>query len=205
MEAVFLDVRKAYRLLHDYQRLILDAVNYMGRQLGLEYVGGWPKFSDRPPTERKQKPDDLTRWAWDWLNFMEYDFHFQQVISETSTIHFSVLLISDSGFYCALDSDCDETETIKFLPAEQSESLLGIVMCHNDWPNPDFMQDRKGMKTFIETRGELPPDLAAAGVVAKCFPLIRLAGESEATQLVDEIVLLAKSHKIPLSRIDSIE
>lgn len=198
MDEVLLDVRKAYRLLHDYQRLVLDAVNYIGRQLELDYVGGWPKFSDATPRPGKGSFDC---WAWDWLNFMEYDFHFTKTTSDNRTIYFSALLISDSGYFSSPDTNEDATDTSNFLPAEQSQSLLGIVMCHSDWPAPLFMEDRAEMKRFIETKGELPPDLTAAGVVAKCFPLTRLATESEASRLVDEIVLFAKSHKIPLSRV----
>jgi hypothetical protein len=33
IDEVFLNVRKAYRLLHDFQRMVRDAVSYIGAQL----------------------------------------------------------------------------------------------------------------------------------------------------------------------------
>jgi hypothetical protein len=34
IEQALLDVRKAYRLLHDYQRMVMDALNYVGSSWG---------------------------------------------------------------------------------------------------------------------------------------------------------------------------
>lgn len=201
MDEVLLDVRRAYRLLHDYQRMVLDAIHYLGRQLELPYIGGWPKFSDRPPTERAARPDDLQRWAWDWLNFYLYDFHFRRDTPDGASIYFSILLISDTGFFLSEAPDASETQTADFLPSERSQTLIGVIMSAKDWPGPQFMETRERVKTFIETGGELHKDQIDAGLVAKCYPLSRLSSEASASQLVDEIVLFAKSQGIPLSRI----
>lgn len=48
-----LDVRKSYRLLHDYQRAALDAASYIGNRLGLSYQGGYGT-SPASPARRPQ-------------------------------------------------------------------------------------------------------------------------------------------------------
>ena len=44
IEKALVDVRKAYRLLHDYQQAVLDAAKYIGSRLGLELRRRLPVF-----------------------------------------------------------------------------------------------------------------------------------------------------------------
>lgn len=199
IEATLLEVRKAYRLLHDYQRLVLDAVDYVGKQLGFAYAGGYSKFSATAPGQGKGQ---LKCWAWDWLNMILYEFHFTRRGDDGALWRFSILLISDTGFFCSKLEETDKRDIDSFLPVEESATKIGFLMSAREWPDPAFMRDKDGMKRFIEHDGEMPPEHTIAGVVGGCWNVARLASEDEASRLVDDIVFRARAVGIPLQRVE---
>jgi len=91
IDQALLDVRKAYRLLHDYQRAALDAVKYIGSQLGFTYNGGSPRFSSCAPRPGKGQ---LNLWAWDWLNIVCHDFDFISESKEPEVLGLKIRLFS---------------------------------------------------------------------------------------------------------------
>lgn len=199
IEQALLDVRRAYRLLHDYQRMVLDAVNHIGKQFGLSYRGGYPLFSNATPREGKGA---LHNWAWDWLNMVFYEFYFRpQGEDENTSLRFSVLLISDTGYFCAEDESLAATNVGGFLLPEQSSTKVGFVLSGPKWDALSFLKNKNEMKTFIEKDGALPAEYAAKGIHAKCVDLARLASEEETNVLLDELVAFAQANDIPLKRI----
>lgn len=200
IDQALLDVRKAYRLLHDYQRMVIDAVNYIGKQLNVVYVGGWPRYSDASPRAGR---GELDSWAWDWLNMMFYEFHFERQIEEGKHLRLSLLLISDTGYFCAEDEMLQKTNLRGYLAADASATKLGFILSAEYWPDTGFTLDKAQMKSFIENRGELPIDWSEKGFVGGCVDINRLASEEETIVLLDEIVALARSSGIPLNRTSS--
>ena len=196
IEAALLDVRKAYRLLHDYQRMVMDALDYVGTQFGLTYLGGWPKFSGAMPRPGRGGLDYL---AWDWLNMMAYDFHFTREIEEGKTLMVSMLLISDTGYYCSKEEALEQIDPADFLPLEQSGTKIGFVISVKEW-RPEFMEDRAAMRAFIETGGKLPSEFEGKGIVTRCYDLARLMSEDSTNGLIDELIAVAKKAHIPLQR-----
>lgn len=194
---VMQDVRRAYRLLHDYQRMVLDGVAYLGKQMGLTYVGGWPKFSSVTP--RAGKGGLQTHWAWDWLNLMQHDFHFQLLEEKTVRAHVSMLLISDTGYFFSERDHLVKTDVADFLPAEKSQTLLGFIIARETWGYMGFMEDREGMRKFI-LNGELPPHLRELGMIGLCYDLAELETEAKASVLADKVVAKASAAGVPLSR-----
>ena len=200
IDEALLDVRKAYRLLHDYQRMALDAIGYIGKQLDMTYFGGFAKFSDTTPREGK---GGLDFWAWDWLNMMEYEFHFTQDIDGGTVLRLSILLISDTGYFCSENETLDQTNVSDFLAPEQSFTEVCFILSGNNWPDTSFMEDKKVMKSFIETRGTLPAEIAAEGIIGKCCNFSRLASEEDTNVLIDELIACANRAGIPLKRLKS--
>jgi len=94
-----IEVRKAYRLLYDYQKKVLDLVQFIGTEFGRSYKGGYSKYSNVTPRNGK---GHLSNWGWDWLNMYYYEFNFH---NEENKDFFSVVLISDTGYYEAKDED----------------------------------------------------------------------------------------------------
>lgn len=196
IEQALLDVRKAYRLLHDYQQMVLDALNYITKQLGLNYGGGYPKFSDASPREGKGGFD---YWSWDWLNMMEYDFHASRDLGDGAWLRFSMLLVSDTGYFSSRQETLEKTEVASFLPPEQSQTKLGFVISAKGW-KPEFMVDRQAMKMFVETGGELPAEFASPEIVTRCYDLARIVNEDSTNELIDELIGAANASGIPLQR-----
>lgn len=198
IEASLLEVRKAYRLLHEYQRMVMDAASYVGQQLGFDYAGGYSKFSATAPGQGRGQ---LKNWAWDWLNFIEYEFHFTRRREEGS-MWLSILLISDTGYFCSKSEEADKRDVDSFLPVEEAGSKVGFLLSNTRWPEPTFMRAKDGMKTFIEGSGELPLDFVKAGVIGRCWSLARLASEDEANRVVDDLVIAARENGIRLERVE---
>jgi hypothetical protein len=198
VEATFVEVRKAYRLLHDYQRMVMDGVDYVGKQLGFTYAGGYSKFSATAPGQGRGQ---LKCWSWDWLNMIQYEFHFSRQADDGGLCRMSLLLISDTGFFCSRSEDAKKTDIDTFLPLEESATKLGLLISSRGWPDPKFMRTKEGMQAFIERDGEMPPEHAAAGVIGGCWSLARLTSEEEASRLVDEIAIRARTIGIPMQRI----
>ena len=199
IDQALLDVRKAYRLLHDYQRIVLDAVNYIGKQFGLSYRGGIPYFSNVSPREEKGKLDNC---AWDWLNMVFYEFYFRSEGEDDKTsLRFSVILISDSGWFCAEDEYLVKSNVAHYLAPELSSTKVGFIVSGPQNVAFSFTESKEAMKTFIVNSGELPAEYAAKGIYGKCFDMGRLASEEETNRLLDELVLFAQANGIQLKRV----
>lgn len=195
------DVRKAYRLLHDYQRLAMDAAAYIGRQLDIPYSGGWSKYEARSPREGS---GTLSQTPWCLLNMMFYEFHFKQVHEDGRQLLFSILLISDTGFFLSDVENPSKARTQEYAPAEQSRTCIGFLTSTNSkqWQGPAFAWNPVQMKRFIQTGGELPEEYEAAGIFGKCCDFARISSEEETSRLIDELVREFSRKGVPLKRLE---
>ena len=197
LHQALLDVRKAYRLLYNYQRMIMDSAGHIGRQLDMPFEGGWPHFSDAARTEKRVRLKD---WAWDWLNMVFYDFHFVKNLPDDKKLRLSVMFISDDGYFLAEDGRLDPQDVLGYLDVGRSSSHIAFVMSASGW-DTDFTKNKEEMKKFIETGRELPKDYAGLGMAAKCFDLACIADEDSMGHLLDDVVAFANMSGIPLQRI----
>jgi hypothetical protein len=199
IDGALLDVRKAYRLLHDYQRMALDAAQYIGTQLGLTYMGGYPYFSNCAPRKGQGK---LECWAWDWLNLMFYDFHFQREVAKGQWLNLSIWLFSDTGYFISDNQARDQTDVNTFVPAEKAETKVGFLLYQHWKPEYDQLRDNEEyLRRFLEHGGELPDLLKNGGVLGKCCNFSQLADEASTEAVIDGLVNLAQDGKLPLNRI----
>lgn len=193
IDSALVDVRRAYRLLHDYQRAALDAAKYVGIKTGFEYAGGYPLFSNCSPRNGK---GILESWSWDWLNLFFYDFHFTRKVDGERTLNLSMWLFSDTGYYVSDDPAPVETDVSTFAPVEKSSTKIGFLMYLNWEPEFDelFYKNRDAIRTFLETNGELPAGLRNAGAFGKCYDFAQLSDEESAGQVIAELINLAAMH-----------
>lgn len=140
LEKVLIDVRTAYRLLHDYQRRLLDIVISIRDGYNRNYFQSQPKFSDRTPSKNDKH---LDRWSWDWLNLYYTEFKFDSYSDGQNEHHFGIFLISDDGYYRneliekkesrweeqknKIFYGSDRVETQKFAHPAESDSKLILV------------------------------------------------------------------------------
>ena len=193
------DVRRAYRLLHDYQRAALDAAAYIGSQLDLTYAGGYPFFSDCAPRPGK---GSLDCWAWDWLNMVLYGFDFYRSVGEGSFIRLTIWLFSDTGFYLSDDTNCEKTDVATFASVECSGTKVGFLI-YREWQDGwnHFGESKELLRRFLEKEGELPEDFKDSEIVGKCCDFSRLSDEESTDAVLGELVNLAKSKGFSLERI----
>lgn len=185
-----LDVRKAYRLLHNYQRAALDAARYIGNRLGFPYEGGYPRFTSCSPGDGKGW---LGLSAWDWLNLYFYEFHFMKEEGEGKHIHFSILLYSDTGYYLGESIAPDREDPGTYPSAEQSETKVGFIF-YREWPAAydSLFNNRQQARDFL-VNGKLPATLLVEGVRGKVRDFSCLASQESTDHLVMELMSFAKT------------
>lgn len=142
IDKTLLEVRKAYRLIYDFQSKILDLISFIGGSYKQNYEGGWCKFSNPSPKDGK---GDLNNWAWDWLNMYYYEFHFKRTVLDKLEIeadnhakgylHFSVFLVADTGYFEEKQNNTqlNENDIYNFKNVESSKTKLIFVVGKNKW------------------------------------------------------------------------
>ena len=138
IEKALVDVRKAYRLLHDYQQAVLDAAKYIGSRLGLDYGGGYPCFGNCSP-----RPGKIANSTWDWLNLVFYDFHFQTKIADRD-VNFLIRLFSDTGYFVSSHLSPEKADVSTF--------CAGGVLTDYGWLHLLHSMER-GARWFSERPG----------------------------------------------------
>jgi len=190
IEKALVDVRKAYRLLHQYQRTVLDAAKYISARLGVGYEGGYPCFSDCSPRPGR---GHLDNWAWDWLNLIFYDFHFSAKNGHRE-INFLIRLFSDTGYFESRDPSAQTA----FAAVETSRTVVAFFF-YTKWKDEldNFINAKEEIKRFLES-GQLPSPFKAAGVVGICRSFSCISDEESCDCIIDELLQLARTNGFPL-------
>jgi hypothetical protein len=180
-----LDVRKAYRLLHDYQRAALDAASYIGNRLGFTYEGGYSRFTSCSPRTGKGW---LGASAWDWLNLYFYEFHFMKQEEEGKQIFLSILLFSDTGFYLNESVAPDRDDPGTYPSAEQSQTKVGFTF-YRHWKGDydSLFANRQQTRDFLIDE-KLPAMLLEGGVRGMVRDFSCLAEQESTDTLVTELI-----------------
>lgn len=188
---VFLNVRKAYRLLHDYQQMVINAVRYIVRQLDMPEFGGEAKFAGDASAGYRYLEKNA---SWDWLPMIGWCFHCVRPLGKDDWVSLSFVIISDTGFFEADPAIDDKTEIAAFAPADLSSTKFGFLLRRGHVnPFPLSFDDKEQVKQFINGSGGI-----ANGVVGKCYDMSSLLDEADANQVVSDIVEAAKSSGFPL-------
>ena|SRR6218665_2920988 len=153
-----LEVRKAYRFLYQYQRKILDLVDFIGKSYGLNYSGGFSRFSNASP---RNGWGNLNSWAWDWLNMYFYEFKFKPLTKMGDEYTFSIILVNDTGSFLAnkKDNKNARTKLSAYEDVEKSETKLVFYVGKNsfaefwaNWEINDFVLDEKGLNKIDQNK-----------------------------------------------------
>jgi hypothetical protein len=185
---VFLDVRRAYRLLYLYQRRVMDLMKFIGNQLSLRYAGGWSHYSSAAPKNGK---GTLDNWAWDWLNMYQYEFNFASKVIDGKEIRFSVILVSDTAFFDAeLDDECDLKA---YPPAENTDTRIVLLAGKDAWHGEfaDFWENyKKEAADYVRVNDK-------GTVVVRSIPLKQFINGSLAEQAILGYTALCAANGIP--------
>lgn len=159
LEEVFVDVRKAYRLVYSYQRRVLDMIDFIRIVLEQKSPMGKNIFST-PVLDGKAV--DLKRWAWDWLPLYCHEFKFEDKKVGEETYTFAIAVYADNG---AEDrkKDFDETEVEFFAPVENAQTQIYFYVGRNLFDteafgtvwgsaSPDFYEEKTLNGHFLSHR-----------------------------------------------------
>jgi hypothetical protein len=186
-DKVMQDVRASFRLLYLYNKRILDLMKYISSRFGINYVGGWTKYSD--PTPRNGR-GCLDNWGWDWLNMYLYEFHFEQ---KTDTINFSILLQSDTGIW---DGNFDKRDYKlnmgNYESIEKSQTRLIFVISTKYW---DFNALLKCENMKSQSQNDFSiQDESGNKMVCKAFDIVSFKDELNTEQTLKSYVEYIKEN-----------
>lgn len=124
MEEALCNVRKAYRLVYEYQSRIMDLMVCIQHHMGFPYVQGKKLFSDPISPHRNTYFDLFTgMWAWDFMYGYMTEYYFGEINAEDGgTYALSVIHYSDTGFFDSKSEEKSKTES--FISEERSSSKL---------------------------------------------------------------------------------
>ena len=200
---ILIEVRKAYRLLFDYQTKLLALVKYIGGKYGYNYNGGYPKFSANQP---RQGSGNLGSWAWDWLNLYFHEFNFgSKKIDNNTKIYFSLFILNDDGYFQACQKEqrnVDRLNPAKFEKSERSHSKLIFVgglncwsgkayFAENNWNNQRLSLEEKGIHE--EENGKM---------FYKSYPLENFFEESDVLEQLKDFEKECHAIGIPLNQVE---
>lgn len=122
-----LDSRKSFRNLYIYIDRVKDIMKYIDSILeGHSYISGHTQFSNIATDKTRAR---LNKWAWDWLPMYNYEFHFG--VNTETNISFSIITISDTGFYDT--SKKTKLDIDQFGDVNQSVSKVIFCIGKNNW------------------------------------------------------------------------
>lgn len=197
-----LEVRKGFRLLHNYQRLALDAVNHIGTQLGFRYAGGYARFSDNTPKAGK---GGLDFWAWDWLNMMWYEFYFELEGVDPAPFYLSIWLVSDTGYFASADPAAERYAVEGFASPEASGTKL-VFLLYDAEADYDALYavsaDAKEELRRFFVEGVTPQLFEQYKVFGRCYDFAEVRDEPSTDALIDNLIQSAKAKGYTLARVN---
>lgn len=190
MNDLFVDVRRAYRLLYLYQRRVMDLMKFIGGHYALAYSGGWSHFSNIAPRAGR---GSLNLWAWDWLNMYHHQFYFHPKTIDNQSIQFAVFLVSDTGYYDATLTDHDKLNVKAFASPENADTCLVFLAGKGAW-HGDFADFKINYK---KDAADYVRNNEKGRVVAKSFPLQRFIDEASTIKALQEFTDFCNANGVP--------
>ncbi len=159
LDNVFVDVRNAFRLLNDYQKHILNIVNYIREQTEYAEMWGRKNWYSNEIGNKKNSPDsDYAKlnirndmWGWDFLYGYILEYYFGDLDKKRKgNIEMSVIQVSDDGYFVSNRENKSMTKISTFEDSENSHSYIILNMALTkkdnlwlsdlDYPD-DYMKD----------------------------------------------------------------
>ncbi len=145
LNEALIEVRKAHRLIYEYQRRMQDLSWFVKNKLGFPDYKGYKGFS--APLKDKNKIDK-DNWSWDWIYTYKYRYYLGEMKSGENEWQLNLLQVSDTGYYESIKNGMIEKEEVsEFASAEKADSKLVFYLSpanHNqnldDWEPGSIME-----------------------------------------------------------------
>lgn len=123
LRSAFCEIRKAHRLIYEYQRRMQDLTWFIKNKLGFPEYKGYKKYSN-PLSSRNTIFYD--NWSWDWIYTYVYEYYLGELATKDSddSWRLSIIQISDTGFYKNMSDGAEQTKLETYAPVEDSDSKI---------------------------------------------------------------------------------
>lgn len=183
----FLNVRKAHRLIYEYQRRMQDLTWYIKNKLGFPNYKGFKQFS-MPLSSRNTIY--LEQWSWDWIYSYMYEYHLGSINIGNTEITLSLFQVSDNGFYKSRSESKRQTQVDSFASVEESDSLLTFYAVVKQNSNDYCKYD-------INKVSDTKPHVNSGDSYVEMYypvPLQRFANEESTIEVLKEFVEYCKDN-----------
>ena len=194
------DVRKAHRIIHEYQQRMLDLIRVIAAKVDFSSCGVGNKYFSNPIYRKRDGWLEICdgMWAWDFLYSYVFEYYLGEMsCDDGSSVALSIVQYSDTGCFDIIESDPQKIET--FAPEEESiTKLLFIIECKpkkKEWvwdieeivKNKEFA-GKNHTHTILEKKG------CRQGLYS--FPLERFVDEKSMIQALQEFCDFCKEQDI---------
>jgi len=149
LKTALCEVRKAHRLIYEYQRRMQDLSWFIKNKLGFNksksIFEGYTRFSES--LSNREGNNVSGKSPWDWLYSYVYENFLGYQEGNAHTLGLSVIQITDTGYYAKKGATKSDLST--FLPAEESDTRLMFYMVKREDESKETNMDWKA-KEIIE-------------------------------------------------------
>ena len=194
LKEAMVDVRRAFRLLKEYQQRVLSIAGYIKDKYGMPLLGGNRHFCDSLKNRNSCYSNiNITHdmWAWDFLYGYEFEYFFGVKEKGENKFGLTMLQASDTGFYLNENQDKNNIET--FGSVEGSETLLVLIFQKDVgeksfWNGNENILDRAGL-LYRKDKNILNPDdpeCENLKMLAMSFPMERFLDRDSTDSVLKE-------------------
>lgn len=194
IDNAFVDVRRAFRLLAEYQKRVLSIVNYIKEQTPYNDMWGSKWFSDPIGNRRKSPDSDYAKlsvshdmWSWNYLYGYVFEYYFGSKKIDKKDIEMSIIQVSDDGFYISRKDRPTHTKPSTFESVEDSHSYIIINAGYGMWMDDEqsnsydeyltsFLKSDCDVKIHTDDKGHF--------FVCKRYPISRFVSQQGADEII---------------------
>ena len=212
IDNIFVDVRNAFRLLHNYQERVLQIVSYIREQTPFNDMWGSKDWYSAEIGKRRDSPDSEYAklrvfkdiWGWDFLYGYFFEYYFGQEVINKKKIEMSIFQVSDDGFFISTQEKKLMNKTSCFEPSELSHSYLILnasvyTTKYSDLWLKDPSNPDNSFKDFLTKFLSSPHDISVSrndkGEVAiiKKYEMQRFSSQLEADAVIRDFGRILKN------------
>lgn len=187
LQDAFCEVRKAHRLIYEYQRRMQDLTWFIKNKLGFPEYSGW-KFFSNTISHKHIIEHDL--WAWDWIYTYVFDYFLgYKTLNDELTMGLGVIQITDTGYFKAKKekTNISETDLFLFSPEKESDSVLMFYLLKGEEPGK-YWKEEKMIEEYATALGFNKQETDQHTHCIYTVPLYRFENEEATMQILREFV-----------------
>lgn len=211
IENMLADVRRAHRLVFEYQKRMLDLMQLVRNQYDFPDSPAGKKHFSAPlhNTEKFSKDNKEAninidgKWAWDFIYSYAMEYYFGKKICNGLKCRLSVFQITDNGFYMKDGFEkengrkgADKLKTEQFWDADEASSYLIFVaeVSKEDTKRVFFPNVQKQiMELYGKNNDLLIKESEGCTLVAKRYPISKFFNHNSTKECLDDFAETIKS------------